>query len=216
MWIGGWASDAHCWEDALRPALDGFRPRFVSAHALLRGRARLGSMLESLPSGAVLAGWSLGALLVEDLLRGGLVPAGVDVVRICPFLDFCDPAGPWRSLVLRRMVRRIHGDAPGVLDEFAELAGIPAGPLRRAWMDQAVALGEDELVEGLEVLGSLRFSAPWADAPGGFLVSPDDAVAPPPRSPEACTRVLPDGSGHVPFLIHPEAFSLALRELVEV
>lgn len=199
----------------MRVALDGFQPRFVSAHALLRGSAHLCGMLEAASPGTVLAGWSLGALLVEDLLRGGHVPAGLDVVRICPFLDFCDPAGPWKPMVLRRMARRIQGDAPGVLEDFADLAGIPSGPLRHAWMDQATTIGEEGLAEGLDVLGSLRFPAPWTDAPGGFLVSPDDAVAPPARSPEAHTLVLPEGSGHVPFLIHPESFSLALRELVE-
>lgn len=214
IWVGGWASDLACWENVLRPLLDGFHLRFLSAHAFLRGTAPLEAVLESAPPGTVLAGWSLGSLLVEDLLRSGGVPTEMPVVRVCPFLDFCDPSGPWRPLVLRRMARRLNGDAHGVLEDFADLAGIPSGPLRRAWFDQASAIGEFDLAEGLAALENLRHPAPWADAPGGFLVSADDAVSPPCTTPEACTIVLPEGSGHVPFLNQPEAFVPALRELV--
>lgn len=198
----------------MREALEGFRPRFLSAHAFLRGTASLGGMLAAEPEGTILAGWSLGALLVEDLLRTGLVPSAMPVVRVCPFLDFCDPAGRWRPLVLRRMARRMRGDAHGVLEEFAALADIPEGPLFREWIAQAAAIGEEGLVEGLAALEAMRFPAPWADAPGGFLVSPDDGVVPPCPTPDSCTVLLPEGTGHVPFLRRPEAFNLALRELV--
>lgn len=214
--MGGWASDVACWArtDALHQALEGFQPRFLSVHAFLRGSASLGAVLEAASPNTVLAGWSLGALLVEDLLRLGLVPEDMAVVRICPFLDFCDPEGPWRPMVLRRMARRIHGDAHGTLEDFAELAGIPEGPLRRSWFDQAGGLGEESLIEGLAALETMRFPAPWVDAPGGFILGSDDAVRPPCPTPETRTVVLPEGSGHVPFLRSPEAFSLALRELV--
>lgn len=171
-------------------------------------------MLEASGEDAILVGWSLGALLVEDLLRHGLVPRDMHVVRVCPFLDFCDPSGPWRPLVLRRMARRLRSDAHGVLEEFAERAGVPEGETLRSWLDQATALGEESLAEGLAALETMRFPAPWTPARGGFLLSPDDAVSPPCDTPTDRTIVLPAGSGHVPFLHHPEAFSLALRELV--
>jgi len=181
---------------------------------VLGGVGRLQGLLEASGPGTVLAGWSMGALLVERLLRDGLVPAGMPVVRICPFLDFCDPQGPWKPRVLHRMSHRLFGDAHGVLEDFADLAGIPAGPLRRVWLDQATQLGEDALAEGLELLGDLRFAGPWAEAPGGFIVSPDDAVSPSTATPPERTRFMPRGSGHVPFLAHPQAFQQALQELV--
>lgn len=215
IWIGGWASDVSCWEEAMARALSGYRPRYLSAHAFLRGTAPLGAMLEAAPKGTILIGWSLGALLVEDLLRSSLVPPGMHVVRVCPFLDFCDSSGPWRPLVLRRMARRLNGDAHGVLDDFADRALIPIGESRLSWMEQATEMGEESLSEGLGVLETLRFPGPWTQAPGGFIVSVDDAVSPPCDTPETSTIVLPEGSGHVPFLNHPEAFSAALRELVE-
>jgi len=215
IWIGGWASDVSCWDDAMSRALAGFRPRYLSAHAFLRDTAPLGAMLEASARDTVLAGWSLGSLLVEDLLRRGLVPRDMCVVRVCPFLDFCDPSGPWRPLVLRRMARRLQGDAHGVLEEFAERASIPGGEAFRSWIEQATSLGEESLVEGLATLETMRFGAPWSQAPGGFLLSPDDAVSPPCDVPLDRAIVLPAGSGHVPFLHHPEAFSSALRELVE-
>lgn len=214
IWIGGWASDVHCWEDTLEAALSGFRPRYVSAHTILGGVDRLQGLLDASGPGTVLAGWSLGGLLVERLLRDGRVPSGMPVVRICPFLDFCAPGGPWKPRVLHRMCHRLFGDAHGVLEDFADLAGIPAGPLRRVWLDQASQLGEENLAEGLELLGELRLSGPWAEAPGGFIVSPDDAVSPPTPTPPEATRVMPRGSAHVPFLAHPQAFQQALQELV--
>lgn len=215
IWIGGWASDVQCWEDDLLPAFEGFQPRFVSAHVVLEGGGRLEDLLATSPEGTVLAGWSLGSLLVERLLREGRVPAAMPVIRVCPFLDFCDPTGPWRPLVLRRMIRRLFGDAQGVLEDFAELAGIPAGPLRRVWLNHAAALGEESLADGLSILADLRFSEPWASAPGGFIISPDDAVSPRISTPAFQTRIMPPGSGHVPFLTHPQVFSQALRELLE-
>lgn len=215
VWIGGWASDLQCWADSLDVAFAGFQPRFVSAHVVLQGGARLEDLLAGSPEGTVLAGWSLGSLLVERLLREGRVPVGMPVVRVCPFLDFCDPTGPWKPVVLRRMIRRTFGEAQGVLEDFADLAAIPDGPLRRTWANHAIALGEENLADGLTVLSELRFDAPWADAPGGFLVSPDDRVSPPTATPPERTRILPQGSGHVPFLTHPEAFSRGLRELLE-
>jgi len=215
IWIGGWASDLHCWQDTLEPALSGFLPRYVSAHSVLETSGRLESLLAQAADGTVLAGWSLGSLLVERLLREGRVPPEMPVVRICPFLDFCDPEGPWKPLVLRRMIRRLFGDAHAVLEDFGDLAGIPRGPLRRVWMDQATQLGEESLADGLTVLSELRFSAPWTPWRGGFLVSPDDAVSPTTATPLERTRLMPTGSGHVPFLSHPEEFCQALHELVE-
>ncbi|MCB9495406.1 MAG: alpha/beta hydrolase [Fibrobacteria bacterium] len=213
IWIGGWASDLQSWENHLGEALEGFSPRFISAHVLLEGAGRLRTLLDSLSGDAVLAGWSLGALLVERMLREGMVPEGMPVVRICPFLDFCSPAGTWTTRHLRLMAHRLYGDPHGVLEDFANLAGIPAGPLRQLWLDHATALGEDNLVDGLQLLGSLRLESPWVARPGGFIVSPDDRVSPKASFPEESTEWMPPGSGHVPFLVHGEAFNLALHRL---
>jgi pimeloyl-ACP methyl ester carboxylesterase len=155
----------------------------------------------------------MGSLVVERLLREQRVPLEMAVVNICPFLDFCDPEGPWRPLVLRRMVRRIFGDAPGVLSDFATNMGLE-GRVKESWMRQALEMREEVLADGLSALETTKFATPWADHPRRlFVVSPDDRIAPPCSTPEADTRHMPAGSGHVPFLNHPEPFHEILREL---
>jgi hypothetical protein len=187
--------------------------RFVDAHGVLDGCDRMEHLLAMAPAGSCVAGWSLGSLLLERLLREGRVPPKMPALSVCPFLDFCDPAGPWKPLVLRRMTRRLFGDAAGVLSDFADLLGLE-GDVRRGWFQQGIALGEESLAAGLSALESLRFQAPWAEHPRRlFAVSPDDPVSPRCEVPEELRRTLPVGSGHVPFLKCPEALREILLEL---
>lgn len=213
-WIGGWASDLQCWDGLLRESLPDFDLRFLDVHNFLDSTDRLEHLLAVAPAGSCLAGWSLGALVVERLLREGRVPLEMPVVSICPFLDFCATDGPWKPLVLRRMVRRIFGDAPGVLSEFAANMGLE-GMVRDAWIRQALEMSEDVLAEGLLALEKTKFVAPWHPHPRRlFVVSPDDRVSPACPTPAGSTRVMPEGSGHAPFLNRPEAFREAMLELV--
>jgi len=87
--------------------------------------------------------------------------------------------------------------------------------LRAGWFRQAMELGEENLAEGLGLLQSLRFEGPWAPHPLRlFAVSPDDPISPPSDMPLDLRREMPAGSGHLPFLRHPEAFREVLLELV--
>jgi pimeloyl-ACP methyl ester carboxylesterase len=212
-WIGGWASDLQCWDGLLNLSYPEFDIRFVDAHSVLSGESRLEHLLAVAPPGSCVAGWSLGGLLLENLLRQGRVPPEMPVLSICPFLDFCDPAGPWKPLVLRRMVRRLFGDAAGTLSDFGDRMGLE-GDERAGWFQQAMELGEERLADGLETLQSLRLEGPWASHPRRlFVVSPDDPVSPPCEVPREVRRTMPAGSGHVPFLRHPDAFRSVLLEL---
>jgi len=212
-WIGGWASDLQCWEGLLRAHYPGFDLRFVDSHTVLQGDARLERMLFSAPAGACVVGWSLGSLIVERLLREGRIPLELPVLSICPFLDFCDPGGPWNPRILGRMVRRIFGDAAGVLSDFGDRLGLE-GEERSRWLRQGMELGEERLAEGLTLLQTLRFERPWATHPMRlFAVSPDDPVSPACEVPPESRRDLPAGSGHIPFLRHPEAIRAILLEL---
>jgi hypothetical protein len=212
-WIGGWASDLQCWGGLFKELYPGFDLRFLDVHTVLEGDARLERMLSSAPPGACVAGWSLGSLILERLLREGRIRPEIPVLSICPFLDFCDPAGPWRPQVLHRMVRRIFGDAAGVLSDFGDRLGLE-GAERSAWFRQALELGEESLAEGLTLLQDLRFEQPWASHPVRlFAISPDDPVSPDCEVPGNSRRDLPMGSGHIPFLRRPEAFRTILMEL---
>lgn len=213
-WIGGWASDLQCWDGLLGASYPEFDIRFVDAHSILSGESRLEHLLAMAPPGSCVAGWSLGGLMLENLLRQGRVPPEMPVLSVCPFLDFCSPSGPWKPLVLRRMVRRIFGDAAGVLSDFGDRLGLE-GDLRAGWFRQALELGEENLAEGLGLLQTLRLEGPWAPHPRRlFAVSPDDPVSPACEVPAEVRREMPAGSGHLPFLRHPEAFRSVLLELV--
>ena len=212
-WIGGWASDLQCWDGLLRERFPDFDLRFVDAHSVLGDGSRLEHLLAAASAGSCVAGWSLGGLLLEDLLRRGRIPPEMPVLTVCPFLDFCDPAGPWGTLVVRRMMRRLFGDAAGTLSDFAERMGLE-GDLRRAWFRQAAEMGEETLAEGLSALLDRRFPQPWASHPRRlFAISPDDPVSPPCATPPGESRTMPPGSGHIPFLRHPQAFAEVLAEL---
>lgn len=212
-WIGGWASDLQCWDGLLRETLPEFDVHFLDVHNFLDATHRLEHLLALAPPGTCLAGWSLGSLVVERLLREGRVPLEMPVVNICPFLDFCDPQGPWKPVVLRRMIKRIFGDAPGVLSDFATNLGLD-GLVRENWMRQALEMQEEVLADGLLALESFKFAPPWQAHPNRmFVTSPDDRISPFCSTPAASTRSMPAGSGHVPFLNHPEAFQQALMEL---
>lgn len=213
LWIGGWASDLHCWDGLLGSSFPQFEHRFIDAHSVLDSDARLARLLEDPAPGTCLVGWSLGALLVEGLVRAGRVAPEIPVLSVCPFLDFCAEDGPWRPLVLRRMIRRVQTDPLGTLEDFGTRMGLE-GLVRSAWLAQAMELGEESLARGLDTLLATRWAAPWADHPKRlWVVSPDDRVSPPCPTPPDRTRYSPEGSGHVPFLRHPEAFSGILREL---
>jgi len=212
-WIGGWASDLQCWDGLLRESFPEFDLRFIDAHSVLGEGDRLEHLLSLAPVGTCVAGWSLGSLLLERIVREGGVPPEMPVLSVCPFLDFCDPTGPWKPLVLRRMTRRLFGDAAGVLSDFADLLGLE-GDVRRGWFQQGLALGEESLADGLSALESIRFQAPWAEHPRRlFAVSPDDPVSPGCEVPASLRRTLPIGSGHVPFLNRPQALRKILLEL---
>jgi hypothetical protein len=111
------------------------------------------------------------------------------------------------------MVRRIFGDAAGVLSDFGDRLGLE-GEVRSAWFRQALELGEESLAEGLTLLQELRFEMPWAPHPMRlFAISPDDPVSPNCEVPRDSRRDLPMGSGHIPFLLRPEAIRAILLEL---
>ncbi|HNY29385.1 MAG TPA: hypothetical protein PKO15_00725 [Fibrobacteria bacterium] len=216
LWIGGWASDLQCWDGLLASSYPGFDHRFIDSHAVLESTTRLERLVEDAPDGTCLVGWSLGALLVERLLREGKVPHRIAVLSVCPFLDFCAEEGPWRPLVLRRMIRRVQSDPLGTLEDFGTRMGLE-GLHRQAWLAQAMELGEESLVRGLVALLSTRWPPPWAFHPRRlWAVSPDDQISPPCPCPAEATRRCPEGSGHVPFLRHPVAFGNILQELADL
>jgi hypothetical protein len=208
LWVGGWASGLACWRSELEALYPGRPHLFLDAHDLLGDRGRLRREAAALPAGCVIAGWSLGSLLLHlDLLDGGF-PEG-RILSLSPIFDFCGEGAPWSRAVLARMIRRLPRSRAEVLAEFWNLVkgGSPVPPeASSAWIRQAEGYSLDALVAGLEALGSLAADPSALEARPGiaFVASARDPLAPPPRGRVAGSAWTFFPGGHLPFLDFPD------------
>jgi hypothetical protein len=208
LWIGGWASDLSAWRGALESRYPAWRHRFLDAHALLDGKADLGTEAASLPEGGLLAGWSLGSLLLHRALAQGWRPA-CPVLSISPIFDFCRADGPWPRAAVLRMARRLPREREKVLAEFRAAAwgnSQVTPDLASAWEERARAYGDDALIRGLEALAGVRVDS---RALAGikvlrFLASADDPLSPASGSAAAAAAWRSYPRGHLPFLDYPD------------
>jgi hypothetical protein len=208
LWIGGWASGMACWRGGLETLYPGPSHRFLDAHAALGDRGLIRREAAALPPGSVVAGWSLGSLLLHlDLLDGGFPE--VRVLSLCPIFDFCGEGAPWSRAVLARMIRRLPRARAEVLAEFWTLVKGGSSVSRDAsaeWARQSEGYSLDALVAGLEALGSLAADpAALETRPGlAFVASARDPLAPPPRGRVAGSAWTFFPGGHLPFLDFPD------------
>jgi pimeloyl-ACP methyl ester carboxylesterase len=212
-WIGGWASPIGLWEREIASLLPACEHRFLDAHELLDGQASLGQELSKLDSGSLVVAWSLGSLLALELMEAGNWPCGVRLVAVCPVLDFCDPSGPWRPLVLDRMSRALGKDLAGTLTSFRERMwpAMPEG-LAARWLSHAMRIPLPWLVRGLEVLRDRKVNAARLDgADITWVTGGRDAVSPFSTALEGDIHRL--DTGHVPFLEAPDVFRQILSKL---
>ncbi|MEN9353511.1 MAG: hypothetical protein RL318_836 [Fibrobacterota bacterium] len=169
--------------------------------------------------GAVAIAWSLGSLLALRAWNAGNWPEGMPLVAVCPVVDFCAEAGPWRRLHLDRMIRGLSRGREAVLEDFRKLVWEEMPPeLADPWREQASRIPVPSLVRGLEILRDDRLSM---IRPGAGLVliegtgdrvSPSlDAVLGKADLALLSRRTL--ATGHVPFLEDPEGFGRILSEL---
>ena len=212
-WIGGWASPIGLWEREIALLLPACEHRFLDAHELLDGEASLGQELSKLDSGSLVVAWSLGSLLALELMEAGNWPRGVRLVAVCPVLDFCDLSGPWRPLVLDRMIRALGKDLAGTLTSFRERMW-PAMPLNFAarWLSRAMLIPLPWLVHGLEVLRDRKVNAALLDgADITWVTGGRDAVSPVLAGLQGDVHRL--DTGHVPFLEDGNGFRSVLAEI---
>lgn len=218
LWIGGWASSPEVWGQEIEAAYPGRGHAFLAAETLL-GRTPEGLTefvaREAGPGGRVLA-WSLGSQLALEAWNAGDWPEGVGLVAVCPVVEFCAPAGPWRRAHLDRMIRGLGRDRGAVLEEFRKLLWdrMPEG-LASRWSRAAADLPAEVLARGLERLRDGRLGG-IRPGPGLVLVEgANDRV-----SPRLVAQVGEDtlaglrcfelATGHVPFLEDPEGFGRIL------
>ena len=210
LWIGGWASPFAVWEPELTSLAPGARHEFLDAHGVLEGDGVLRQELSGLDPGSCVVAWSLGSLLALEMAAAGNWPQGVRLLAVCPVLDFCGSGGPWRPLVLDRMIRALEKDPAGTLSSFRERMW-PGMPERLAsrWLEGALAIPMASLVRGLEALRDRRVDAAALEATGTvWVLGGRDAVSPALAGFRGEVHRL--DTGHVPFLEDPEGFGQIL------
>lgn len=222
MWIGGWASSVEVWSGRIEAAYPDWSHAYVAVEEVqdLDPEALTEFVKSRSGSEAVTVAWSLGSQLALQAWNARVWPESMPLVAVCPVVEFCAEQGPWKPMVLNRMIRALGRDREDVLEDFRKLMwdGMPAD-LAEAWRNEAAKIADDALVRGLELL---RDGAHGAIRAGHGLVLVEagrDRVSPPlgavlDDGELALHEVRELGTGHVPFLEDVTGFRRILSELL--
>jgi pimeloyl-[acyl-carrier protein] methyl ester esterase len=194
------------------------------------GEAQLSALLETVPSGAALLGWSLGGQFALRAARRS--PAHIRrlvLIATTPrFTNGADWTHGLEPAVLGEFARRLREDWGGTVHDFLELQ-VRGGS---GWVAALAALqaaltshGQGDpaaLAAGLELLAStdLRSMLPTLPTPTLVICGERDRITPSAAS-YALTHALADAqsltfarAAHTPFLTHPSEVAGAVRDFV--
>jgi pimeloyl-[acyl-carrier protein] methyl ester esterase len=224
IFLHGWGANGSVWARQAQAFQDRFQ--VLTPNIPDWDPAWLGAYLQkfSLPD-CLLVGWSLGGMLLLEVLArqtaspGGLVLAGAPAV-------FCSrPDHPWGQppAAVRAIRLGLKSDPRKVLRDFAQSC---LSREEGAFQEEAVSLfpgGEGaNLAAGLDYLRSqdLRPLLPQLTAPATIIQGDQDPIVPPEQArflheslPGSRLRLLP-GAGHLPFWTQGEAFNRILEEMI--
>jgi pimeloyl-[acyl-carrier protein] methyl ester esterase len=194
------------------------------------GEAQLSALLQSVPEGAALLGWSLGG---QFALRAALrSPAQISrLILIATTPRFTNGAA-WSygldAAVLDGFALRLRADWAGTVQDFLELqvrggaeSGLALSALRAA-LDAHGRGDPAALGAGLELLANtdLRPLLPTLETPTLVMCGERDRIAPPAAS-RVLAQALPHAqylafarAAHTPFLTDPSAVAHAVREFL--
>ncbi len=151
VWIPGWASNFSIWEHEIIELSRGdFCNQFLN-YDEMRDEA---AMTKALARADIIVAWSMGSLqLMNSLLASSGQREKFGLIILCsPFLDFCDGVEGWPAAVISRMVRVLKKDKKAVLTQFVANMGAVEQRYLDSWLEYAMGLSTESLVEGLEVL----------------------------------------------------------------
>ncbi len=224
LWIGGWASSVEVWAPWIELAFPHQEHAYLAVDSLFSGEHEPNELVGSLvmPDGTlpdVVMAWSLGSLVALGAWNAGFWPEGLGLVAICPVVEFCAPSGPWRPLILNRMIRALGRDRETVLEDFSRLMW-PEMPeeLASCWRRGSEGISDLVLAQGLERLRDGRLERLRSGNGLVLIEGRDDHVSPrldAVLGPEAL-RDFPRfclDAGHVPFLQDPEGFGRIVSDL---
>jgi pimeloyl-ACP methyl ester carboxylesterase len=187
----------------------------------------LRGFLKDLPlAETVLAGWSLGGmLLLEALSQESVVPGGLVLVAVP--VSFCERpdhhCGQPRAMV-RALRRTVRQDPRRGLTDFAGRCLAPGEANFREEILQAFQSLENgaDLAQGLDYLLDTDLRPQLSDIPPGALViqGEEDSIVPPEQA-EILSRHLKEarvvslpGAGHAPFVTRAGEFKVIIEEIV--
>lgn len=217
--LHGWGATGAVWQQQAEYFQD--RVRVVTPTMPVWEAAWLSEYLNELPlTECVLAGWSLGGMLLIEALGGrqSAPPAGLVLVGVAPV--FCrQPDYPWGQppAVVRAMRRGVKENPRRVLDEFAAqcLASGEADYSSQARAAFACLPEAGNLTAGLDYLLTCDLRPLLAGLPAGAVIiqGQEDRIVSPAQG-----RFLRDqlsgaslyevpGVGHLPFLTQAPTFN---------
>ncbi len=224
IFLHGWGADGSIW----RKQIQAFQERFeVQAPTISAwDPAWLEAYLQKFSlADCLLVGWSLGGMLLLEVLAGqsaavgGLVLAGVAPV-------FCSQAGhPWGQppAAVRAMRRALKNSPAKVLQDFA---GNCLAPGEEAFHGEIAALftggNAADLAQGLDYLLNQDLRPLMARLPASpVIIQGDlDRIVPPEQGrflheqlPGSRLHLL-QGAGHLPFWTEAERFNGILEEVI--
>jgi pimeloyl-[acyl-carrier protein] methyl ester esterase len=194
------------------------------------GEAQLGALLQNVPAGALLLGWSLGGqFALRAALRSPAQVSGLILIATTP--RFTNGAGWTHGLdpsVLADFAQCLREDWTGTVRDFLELqvrggadSSVALSTLQAAL--RAHGLGDPAaLAAGLELLAGtdLRLKLPTLTTPTLVMCGERDRITPPTAS-RALAQALSNArcltfarAAHTPFLTDPAAVAAAVREFM--
>ena len=232
--LHGWGMNLRVF-DGLRAAL-GAHHRVTAIDLPGHGRSpwtpesspqqQLASLSATLPHGATLVGWSLGAQLALQLAsQSALGVRRLVLIAGSPrFVRADDWPHGLPAATLQQFADQLEGDAANTIADFLELqvrGSADAAAVRTTLQSALQRHGTahpDALAAGLALLehNDLRELARCIEIPALVIVGQYDRVTPP-QAAQALAQLLPRSqllqikrAGHAPFISHPEAVSAAL------
>ncbi|RAP77279.1 alpha/beta fold hydrolase [Paenibacillus montanisoli] len=219
LWLTGWSMPAAIFS-GLQARLPGFqhvKADYTAVHtaeemlALTENAARNNK-------GALIAGWSLGALLALRLAANGLAGG---LLLISGTAGFIRPHGVWPDLHVRQMMTSIMQNRHAVETKFRKLLFTDSE--RKAGMEELLpqtgSWTTSALIAGLNVLRSEEYLSRLNQikCPVLLIHGVEDTVCPYGAVKELSVKlsqaalVTLEESGHVPFLGKEEAVATAVR-----
>lgn len=194
------------------------------------GEAQLSALLQTVPAGAALLGWSLGGqFALRATLRSPALISRLILIATTPrFTNGAEWTYGLDPLVLGGFASRLRENWAGTVRDFLELqvrGGAGSAAALEALHGALSAHGRGDpaaLAAGLELLASTDLRSRLATLPTPSLViyGERDRITPPAAS-RALAQALPHAqslafarAAHTPFLTHPAAVAGAVREFL--